>query len=98
MVTRLNREFAPTTKTKARYSEDDFEICPRCNRICAYAYPVIDFLVKHGFEIFHIPVASGLGEWQCGNCETYWVERNSPINHPAYTHRDDGSLHRQQQK
>lgn len=40
-------------------------------------------------DVYHIPSASGLGEWQCGKCKTYWMEKNSPLNSPCFTHSED---------
>lgn len=58
--------------------------CERCDGLNAHAWGDCD----EALGIAHIPVAS-CWEWQCGHCGTHWVEADSPINHPAYTHADD---------
>ena len=75
----------------------DIEECPGCGALNAYSWnyvnhaPLADVDVEDRWteddRIYHIPAASGF-EWQCGNCGNSWTEEDSPINHPAYTHRD----------
>lgn len=55
--------------------------CPGCGKLNAYSW---DDAEKHGLA--HVKSASGLGEWQCGSCRTYWAEKDSPLLAEAYTH------------
>jgi hypothetical protein len=47
-----------------------------------------DEILTNWPDVYGISSCSGF-EWECGNCHTHWMDRNSPINHPAYTHEDD---------
>lgn len=60
------------------------ERCLVCQGVSAYAWSE----VSEEEGIAHIGTSS-CWEWQCGHCGTRHVERGSPIDHPAYTHRDD---------
>lgn len=78
----------------------DIEVCPGCCELSAYAYRYTtaydqfeDNIIPGGFKpeagtIAHIGTC-GSWEWECGHCRTRWMDRDSPLNHPAYTHGDD---------
>ena len=36
-------------------------------------------------DVYHISCTSAF-EWQCGNCQTCWMESDSPLNSECYTH------------
>lgn len=74
------------------------EECSACGGVSAYAWEDVeldpnDVHFKSSPEqlklVAHIGTCSGLGEWQCGHCGTYWMEEDSPLNHPCYTHAED---------
>lgn len=58
--------------------------CSSCNGLSAYAWCDTD----ESLNVAHIGAAS-CWEWQCGHCRTHWVEADSPINSPCYTHAED---------
>jgi hypothetical protein len=63
--------------------------CGRCGAVCAYSWDNVNYCencsepigldLPKDERIYHVSSSSGLGEWQCGNCGTYWVDRESPI-------------------
>lgn len=57
------------------------EECPLCRNFSAYSYQ--DVSLMHG--IFKIGATSSF-EWQCGNCHTFWIDKDSPLNCECYTH------------
>jgi len=73
------------------------EICPQCSGVSAYCWDDVSedayeddslpYNPKQG-TIAHIPTA-GCWEWQCGHCQAHLIEKDSPINHPCYTHEED---------
>jgi hypothetical protein len=47
-----------------------------------------DEILTNWPDVYSIPSASGF-EWQCGNCKTSWMEKDSPIAANCYTHCDE---------
>jgi hypothetical protein len=47
-----------------------------------------DEILSNWPDVYSIPTHSAW-EWECRNCKTHWMERNSPLNHPCYTHYED---------
>jgi len=90
-----DRELAETIKTLL--NNGDAEICPCCSGVSVYSW---DNVSEDAYEddslpynpkagtIAHIPTA-GSWEWECGHCKAHLIERDSPLNHPCYTHEDD---------
>lgn len=71
-------------------SEDWIE-CPNCGALCFHSWSDECFrerIESAGITFSHIGTAGGW-EWHCDNCDTHWMEEDSPLNHPAYTHADD---------
>jgi hypothetical protein len=80
----------------------DIEECPGCGAYNAYSWDLSNMdpnkrpdardpesdLADIEEDIYHIGAASGY-EWECGKCHTHWMEADSPLNHPAYTHSED---------
>jgi hypothetical protein len=87
-------------ETKALVLDGSIEICPACHEMSAHSWndangyeEFTDGITPGGFKpekgkIAHIGTASCF-EWECGHCGAHCVKRDSPINHPAYTHRDE---------
>lgn len=87
-------------KTKALVLDGSIEVCPVCHELSAYSWndctgyeEFTDGIIPGGFKpekgkIAHIGTASG-SEFECGHCKAHVMDANSPLNHPAYTHRDD---------
>jgi len=63
------------------------EICPGCRELSAYAWDDCDDYDDKPSPgmVAHIGCCSGF-EWRCGHCGTHWMDADSPLNHPAYTH------------
>ena len=86
--------------TKGLILDGSIEICPVCDELSAYSWQeanayeqFTDGIIPGGFKpekgkIAHIGTASSF-EWECGHCKRSFTERDSPINHPAYTHEED---------
>lgn len=65
-------------------NDESGHICPNCLGLSVHCWDDVD----EANGIAHIPTAS-CWEWQCGHCKAHLVERDSPINHPCYTHEED---------
>lgn len=78
-------------ETKSLVLDGSIEICPCCSELSAYSWDdatsTDDYMPASG-TIAHIGVCSG-SEWQCGHCGVHLMDRDSPLNHPAFTHEDD---------
>jgi hypothetical protein len=79
---------------QALIDDGSIEECPSCGALSAYAYQDSNIPGEEDYEadstdVYMIGACSGMGEWQCGNCRTYWVSADGPLNHPCYTHSED---------
>lgn len=78
-------------ETRALVLAGDIEICPACHGMSAYHWGLCDD--QEGDRpapgtVAHI-AASSTWEWECGHCHRHWVDADSPLLHPCYTHADD---------
>jgi hypothetical protein len=79
-------------------AKEDVLECPNCYAYSAYCWDDVNMdpnsderyedCIDEPHDIYHIGACSGLGEWQCGKCDTYWMERDSPLAAECYTHVD----------
>ena len=78
-------------------NDEQAEVCPNCFGVSAHCWDDVSedayeddslpYNPKQG-TIAHIPCA-GSWEWECPHCNTHWMEKDSPLNHPCYTHNDN---------
>jgi len=69
------------------------EVCPGCGELSAYSYLDADECDDNGPESGQVATIGTCSswEWECGHCRTHWMEHDSPLNSPCYTHSEDDS-------